>query len=487
MLLPQYCIRLILLFALVMLHTGCISMQQQADRLARDGSYETAITIYQQILARDPQNSKVASSLRNAQLAWIDTKLIDVRFFRLANNLDQSLELLRKIYQKENQWKVFPIGAAASTQSEELELAQRSIIERVEISHRNQLPLQSKYYLQHYRLFFQSNQNRQQLQQLLAITQQQGEKQCAEFSLELTPQQLFYGKFVSTICRIWGLSPPSLEVQINSNQNLFYSSVKLDNRAHGLPYKYDQSLESLFSNQLQQTPWFSAGTRQAMQLEISGSFEYSYTSRQKSQTQSYVTSEPYDYTWVESQPEHDKSQNRLVPSHNQENKNRKIVDNKNGTISISETRFRDVTKFVDYDVTEHREFFDITLSVRGALEPLPIKLNIRETHRNNSVSHNNKLKAVGVSPQKAIIIGESVWLKQQADKLQNHFHEALVNTWDQRHCHAHTWSHSQANELESMFRCIELKKEDPPLIVNAWFEYNLGINYQQFNELSGER
>ena len=127
----KYCRHVVLFFSSFFFLVGCASLSEQGKEALAAGEYERALSLYELALKNNKNNPEAKEGLRQARQAWIERKLIDVRLLRLADNFGDSEKLLRQLIQNQNEWQVFPVQAAFSTQTEEMNYFANRIRERI--------------------------------------------------------------------------------------------------------------------------------------------------------------------------------------------------------------------------------------------------------------------------------------------------------------------------------------------------------------------
>ena len=115
-------LRVVFVSSSLILFTNCASLTEQGYQALSESKYDEALRLFQSAVRKDESDPKAIQGLKTAQQAWIEKKLIDVRLFRLANNIGDSEELLNKLIKYQNAWQVFPSGPAFSTQKEEVSI-----------------------------------------------------------------------------------------------------------------------------------------------------------------------------------------------------------------------------------------------------------------------------------------------------------------------------------------------------------------------------
>lgn len=486
--------RTVLFVFLILSLSACATLHKRGEKYLEQGAYAEAISIYERILNTNPRDEEAGAGLRRARLGWISQKLLEVRFLRLAENHIKSLDLLLDIYEKEIGWSVFPIGPEAFTQEEETEFAQRGVSFEVGRSLNHAHPLRAQYLLNRYKIFFQTKNAKKELDSLRERTHEAGLSRCKEDYSTLTDEQYFYGTFIGNLCNVWGFESPGLEKQYASAKDLFYTAVEAESSAVGLPKTYESELNNIFLARLRNTPWYDKDSTKVLKLDLAGNFIYSHARKHVTLKHSYTVSVPYTVSWKEKKPSPQEIEAgkktplilRIATSVLDGGASRVTRDNGDGTVTVTETRYRDEPRQTDYNATEHTEEFSFALTAKGVLHSAGLELAQNASESVTSIEHNNRMPNIGLLPKKAELIGEVNWLNTQATKLADRYERTLIETWDDMYCGGAQYDADTGQEVEYLFRCLKIYKSSPSIRYENWFEANIGLSIDETRAVVGD-
>lgn len=484
--------QIILSFLLVILTVSCSSLSKKAEELLKNESYTEAIEVYQEILRSDSQDEEALAGLRKAQLGWISQKLIEVRLLRLAGNRLKSLDLLREIYVNESQWSLFPKGAATFTQKEESGFAQESVEYLVQEAVADEHPLRAQFYLDRYGTFFQSKKAEKQFNQMQSHVKQSGTKQCLIFSASLSPEQFYYGRFVRQFCQVWNLRQPSLKKQVRTLRGELYSTIDLVDKTKGMTENFSLKLRNALVQKLKSSPWYDEKSGKNIKLTLAGQYDYNHAKHLETLKHSYSVSIPYQVERIEQKSDPKKQSgfdaaldlavattNMMSVLSGQKISSSYSRDNGDGTITVTETKYRQEPRATTYSAVSHQETFQLALALSGPLGSGHLDTAHNASDRNTSIEHHNNMPDIGLTPQRARLVGQVDWLEAKVDVFAENFESQLNEAWDQLYCKDSLGEMSSAKTLEAMFRCLRIRHTEVPVTISQWFKANIGLSFNE--------
>jgi len=482
----------------------------KAKKFYNDGLYEASIASYEQLLVLDPEDVNAHAGLRRSRIAWIAHSLLEVRFMRMAGNYHGSMDLLLDIYNKENQWKVFPVGAEAYTQEEETRHAQDAVALLVSQSLSQNYPLRAQNNLASYSSFFQGEEDKSFFDTLKQRVFLGAQAHCEYYKTQLSASMYYFSKFITQYCNVWSLTPVDMSEQLIAMQQQFYSSVWVANSAQGMPDQFETRVKKAFMDQLENTPWYHNEGLKSIDFTLSGSFNYEHKEVPKDLTHAYTVSIPYEVSWVEKKEEPSEPSKGIwaflevvvAVASIFTDSDRREVDNGNGTITVYETRYRQETRHTSYRATEHTEIFQTNLAMNAKMPASYLELSDVTNDRHSSISHGNNMPSVNLYPEAVNLIGPSEFLQRRINEQAKQFRQHLINDWDKAYCQAEadaddfefqifasTESVEQTlHNIENLFRCMEIRNEKSiPVELQNWFKSHIGMNYEQARLLMENR
>ncbi len=485
-----------ILFSIILI-AGCTSLQERGEEYLKVQAYSEAMATFEKILARDSNDQEARHGLRRAQKGWIGKTLIKVRRLRMADNYEESLDLLLEVYENQNHWQVYPKGNVAFTQEEETLWARRSILRLVHESVRDKKPLRGQYYLNRYPIFFQGQVPKKLYKKMTDAIYQLAQRECRLQIRNLKSYQYFYGRFVERFCQQWNLPPPDLALLQEKFKKETYSRVALNiDKAHGFPKTFALDLESRLQNRFKDSPWYDSSSNRVLKLKFLGRYDYKHTTRPTTLTHTYTESIPFETSRIErksTSSNNKKSDSSLVTALKVTGfilsaiagdfGSERRTDNGDGTVTVYETHYRDVTRSTDYSATAHLETFEAEMALQGRLNKWPVQLVRSEEGSHNSVSHQNNMSSIGLYPKSADLVGRDDWIQNERQHLSAEFGRSLKEHWRDQYCNLKRFNGQSSQQREQAFRCMEVANSQTPVGFRRWFKNKYGLELNKTIEL----
>lgn len=491
-------ISLVLLF--IIFNLGCSTLHKSAKEFLEEKSYQDAINVYNEILNKDSSDEEALIGLKKAQLGWLGQKLIEVRLLRQSGNHKKSLNLLLEIYNRQNIWSVYPLGAVAFTQKEETHFALTSVVKVVDSATKDKKPLRAQLYLDRYKLFFQSDKAQSKYKKLQSSVKKSGLEYCRGAYSSLKNNEYYYGSFINNLCLTWNQKKPNLKKQVMHIQGKLYGKVELDLDFPDLPKPLAKTIKHKLEESFKNTPWYKKSASNILNIRLKGNYSYKHDKSPETLQHSYQVRVPYKNKYIEDKdsdedkPDFLKAMDAVVSisravaslSGSYEGNSTYKRDNHDGTVTVYETKYYNEPRVTSYSAIKHTEFFkgDVVLKTNLDNDEIDISYNMED--RNISVEHSNNSPDIGLSPKSADLIGESEWFNILTTPLIERFNSHLVAAWDTKFCDSDFDFNSSHQPVESMFRCLKVRKENVPLNILSWFESSHGVSYHEANEVLGE-
>ncbi|HEX4926311.1 MAG TPA: hypothetical protein VFV50_19610 [Bdellovibrionales bacterium] len=475
-----------MLLALSLL-VACTSLHKRAQTYFDAEDYEAAANTYQEILRGEPGNQDAQLGLRKSREKWIDQKLVQTRLLRMGGNATGAADLLAKIYVNEVAWDLFPKGAVAFTQEEESRLAAVAIAEDVRKAAREEKPVKAMWLLSKYRNFYQGE--RKSLYGALERdTKAAGKAQCKALALTLKNDQFYYGQFVRRFCETWGEKAPTLAVQRSYVQNEMYGEPVIELELKGFSEAHRIFVANGLKEKWKTSPWFDPAGKKTFRLAVQGAYHYAHQERTETLTHAYSVKVPYTHEWIEAKTEQNSQQKSDVSAAldtavtlislftNTPGSGRTVRDNGNGTVTVSETRYRDEPHTYEYAARRHSQKFGVSFEATGRLQDETVALSHEKRQEHQSIAHDNSMEEIGLFPRKPDLIPESQWIQLQAEELVSRFQARLKDQWTARYCRPGLYQADSGPLREAGFRCLRLDGSEPGADFTAWFNTQVGVS-----------
>lgn len=211
--------------------SSCSNLNEKAKEYFEAGAYEEALHVYDQVLESSPTDTEATIGRMRSREKLIDTKLIEVRRSRMAGNQKNSIDMLLKIVEEENEWGTYPKGAVAFTQDEE---ALKYLVRKVKSSLKLKFPMRARALLKQYEAIFQGN-HLPRFQKLFGDVRNAGKTECQRFSSTAGDSTPYYAEFVNRLCASWGAKVRGIASTGNRKYAELYKKIKFIAHINGLP------------------------------------------------------------------------------------------------------------------------------------------------------------------------------------------------------------------------------------------------------------
>jgi len=411
-----------------------------------DKNFEEALIIMDQLVARDPSDSDYLVGQKEARLGVIGQSLIKIRHTRLGNNINESLEGLRKVFEQQNSWNLFPTGAVAFTQNEETDEAYKNLRSEISSLDQKMSHLRILYMIERYKILFSEN-RRKSLDPQLIESKKHVRKTCLEKSKVTTSKTYFYNQFIDKLCRyvdqkaVIAHAEPELYNQIN---------LKLDKQTH-IPQSFITTLSALAMQKVKNSGWINSQSNQSMSVFING-----------------------DYFFRE-------IQTRDREAHH-------YTETIKSTASDGTVTTKNEPQVFYYTVNIIKQNFETTLNfINSDILIGEFKNNYSDTSTRSY--HDNKNYSIGLSPSSTgKTYTESEWQTKAAHALTNKYLLHLETIYDQKFCQTLSDNQPKVELLNQSLKCIRQtiqqgKNKPVPIIISRNFESEFGVNTTELQTL----
>ena len=422
--------KLLALILLIFVNTSCTTQFKKAQNLMADRNFDEALTIMEELVAKDPKDSDYQVGLKQAREGVIDQTLIRVRMARLANNNQESLELLRKTVERENAWQLFPTGAVAFTQNEESNEAYKTLRTEVYSLNQRQRHLRVLYLIERYKILFPES-RRKTFDLAFNDAKTHAKKFCLEKSRTTSEKTYFYNQLISKWC-----SYASQKASIAKAVSSLYEdlTVVTKDQFHAtLPAALIQSLDKNLNEQFIKTGWYDKNSKNDLGLTTTGTYQFN-----ESQYKEYRT---HQYT---------------VPT------TTKLADGSTKTVNESRS--------YPYYANVVSQEVNAGLNMVASDERIPRYQNtFRQTARESSHDYSNS--SIGLRPERS---GErysgAQWLdivsKKYATELQSHLRSSFEGVF----CSPLSDATPRIELINQSLICLRQMSKNPPEVISRVFE-----------------
>jgi|GEM_PF-4008882 len=455
---------------------GCTSLNDKAEKLMQEKSYEDAERIYQQILRQHPQDVDAIVGLKRAREGAISSELLLVRRDRLSGNSSQAFEQLKSILERLQVWQIFPTGAVAFTQNEEIDYAVRNLSQQTgELLSQNH-PLKAAYLLDRYQDFFQEK-NFPLLDRLHKNAAQLGLTHCRQ-SFASTPQDRgYYLEFLVKECRFWG------ETRVMLNRPISHGLIghlDLNGAINELPSTLTPVFEKALNEAIEQSPWYEPTSLRHVELNYRGQFAFQTSRRSTMFTQAYEEEVPYTSSELVTKTRSElRPATRMLPGPNGTLTPQTMLENEEVPYTEFEnvTRMRSETRYFYYPGLDIEQ----TISLDAAADLLlpgkgsPAHLTGSSNDRNVTTESVTEVPRMNLYRKIAKIYEVNYWSIPIIEAWRQQIISQLHQEWSQTHCSSIQASTNLTQQADEVFACLRDTSQSAPPAADAWLNQHLGL------------
>lgn len=449
---PSFSFRLFfVLFLSLFLSTGCSSRLKKAQEMLIEKNYAEALTIFEDLLAKDPNNEEAQLGLRKAREGVIDKDLIQVRLLRLAANTDESLELLKSILDRQNLWQVFPTGAVAFTQKEEIEMSYKNLKKELRLSLDQRKALKASFLLNRYSFIF-SEAQKNELKAYGNEAQSQGQALCKQDRKTRSPQLPFWSEFVDKVCSLYSVKSLA---KANDEKNFdkgLYKDLIFSLKSQKFDLEDSQRVQQEFQKAFAETAWKDKDSSRSLIVASNTDYSYYHSSTPKTLTHFYTEKVPYT-TYAQVQT--------VNPSTGQTE-----------TKTEPQTAYREETRHISYEAVEHylRTEFKSTNQVSFSeppLNPLVFEISFSKSDSGQGMESFSDSPSIGLYKQQpSNIYPSSYFFNSFLKDFYTEVQKKLVAKYIELNCENITQQTDALKKSNQSLKCLrQTKKSAPPATV----------------------
>lgn len=426
--------------------SSCTTQFKRAKELMVEKNYDEALSILDELVARDPSDSDYQVGLKEARLGVISQSLIKVRMTRLAQNNSESWELLRKVFEQQSSWNLFPTGAVAFTQAEEIDEAFKNLKLEFNLLDRDHKPLRILYLTERYKIIFPES-KRKSFDSSVEQARKDSRKYCVDLTKIGTNQTYYLNRFTNSLCNYLGVKIKAIDAEPE-----MYSQIRisLDSKSN-IPSQFKTAFQNQLEIKLPQSGWIDPQSSKTMFLEMSGDYFF----------REITTREPRTHTYYE----------------------KVRTTNSNGTIYEHEE-----PRYFYYTVNVVIQDFSIDLGLTNSDSRIKVYNDLYESNTRRTF-HDYSNYAINLHPESSgFTYSENEWREKAIYQISDKYLKYLENVYDQKFCQNISENQKKENLLNQALRCIQQKfligqAKPPSDLIRRVFEKEFAINTQEFESL----
>ena len=477
----------ILLFAILLSTAGCGSLTKDAKHLMETGNYESAVGLWDQVIAKNPNDAEARFYRNLAQSQLLNEDLVTLKGLIDSRQTLLAFDQLKKFHQKRAEWGLGMNPNSSLYLQQQIERLYLRYLDLQQQSLQKGQVLRSLWLEKQYRPLVDIAPNEDEMK-VKADTQALGEKKCATLDLgsKTLPHLRHYAmqfckKFGKTISSI-----PKLELSI---QEELHSVKVIDLKVPTLNAAETGMLSNLLADQTKKIALYSALGKKSEEITVVGVFSQSTGDKPVAMSHSYQVEVPYtDHELVKriksvpytAQEEHcnvdmTRCWSETVTRYRQEEEKE----------SVAVTKMRSEPKVYEFTGRESTQKMTLDFTLQSFVEKKPVnKIAFAQALEESSTSHDLNLPNIGLIPKKATLTPKEIWLKKQFESLAQQFYDSKVKEWIHRNCTFQSSSKKWAI-LNHALHCIQQAEGQNLAWVRQVAEDHEGLNPDQIIEVIG--
>ena len=469
---------------MLFLSTACTSLTEQGREALNKGEYDKALSLYQRA-ARSEDSPEAIQGLKKAQQAWIGQKLIDVRLFRLGNNIGASEELLLKLINNENEWQVFPTGAAFNTQSEEIQLFSQRIHKKINQELESSNPMLAQLLFKKNTVILEKALS-DNLSNLENKIYDSGKKFCFTQEKSLKSDEYFSFLWLKQTCGIWKIS---LNEKIFQSSVRFFSDIKINSKVSGSTSSVSDLIQKSIEAAFIESKWFDPQGKAVLKLNVSGKLTSDQSEKAVDRVKDYTVKIPYEevFTRIKKTNKDDLSSFiDLVSAISGNPVDERITDNGNGTETVRRTKYRNEERSHHYKAVEMQAYKKFDGSLTAFLGNQEFSTELGGEHIFKEDRHNENFPDIGLIPNSPAFISDEQWIKsispswiqELTTELQSHWVNAFCGDFEKK---------NKLSQREQAHRCAFQITYSPPESLVQFYLKNWQISFADWKMLTESR
>lgn len=464
------------LLVFLSLAAGCTSLRGRADDAYEHGKYRQAAELYDQVLAKDPDDAGARARRDAARTAVLREILVDVDAKRRAAHVEIALARLAELLGQRDAWGGAIDPSLAQPLAEEVVWAGAHVASNVADRARSAGPLAAEHLAGTFDRLLEHRDFASRRAEIQAGIAASGQAACARLAPSATTP--YWSWVVNRYCRHFGPSP----IQVPALPNL-YGELSVEGTIAGQAESQVEHLHEAIAAAFQNSVWFAPGapaTRALIDGSISTSFRHHPVTLTADWTESvpytaYETTsvayqEPYDDTeyYTESVPTTEyrtethscgsTTCTETVPTTVYHDEQRTRTVTKYRTAYRDETnpvtRYRDEPRTFTYEGIERVGQYSSALRVR--LDAPAVTTAISSNFTRDGIDHDASFSAAGVSPQRANLQSQTEFAATENRSLVSQLQIDLNEQYANLYCAAGSYT------LEGAATCAYLGAALPP-------------------------
>lgn len=442
--------------------SGCTSRLKKGQNMLVEKNYSEALQIFEELVAKDPKNEEAILGLRQARTGVIDQNLIKVRLLRMGSNADESLEMLKTIFDQQNKWQVFPTGPVAFTQKEEVGYAFATLKRELRATLDQKRALRASFLAQRYSFMFDERQ-KNEIQIYKAEAEVQGQKICKDERKTQNQASPFWSAFVDKICSYYRVARTTKEKPQKWNFNL-YRNLETQFAENKVDFENPERISETVVKSFQSTAWYDPESTKALKASLRAQYRFAHSQIPRTLTHFYTVKVPYTVY---------QTQQVMNPATNQ-------LEQK----SVPQTAYREESRSLNYQATEHSLSTEINIVSEIAGSDFNLDFPFNKTESGGGIESFTENREIHLAKQNPNNIHPSSYF--YAKFLRDYSEDSkkkLIEKYVQLFCAPIANQSERILKSEYSLKCLRQTKATPPAAASQWSRETYSLEVAQLDEL----
>jgi tetratricopeptide (TPR) repeat protein len=453
-------------------------MSKDAKSLMEKGDFADAVTTWDKVLQKDPNDEEALRLRRVSQDELLNVDLVTLKGLLDSHQTMGAFDHLRKLNSNRKNWNLGINHNSALYLRQQTERLYGQYLELVGQETKLQHPLKALYLEKTYRDLLPSEIAPEE-KASKDLVQHEGTAQCDELELVSRPNENLR-LYAQVFCKTFG---KSIVLSSANQQKLADALIKLPTIASqikGLSDLNNQMISHSLSSVFEHLPAFSAKGTHDSNFEMIGEFTQQQSSAPIELSHSYTVQIPYtEYhtvTNMRSHPYTDTEQRcdaKGICRTESVTKYHEVEE----TNQVSETRYRAEPHIYNFMGTKLDQTikFSVHSNLKSSL--LSVGLPLEDRFDESLQSYHQNLPDIGLKAQVLNLKTKEQWLGEELPKISQAIDAQFQQLWLQKHCQALA-KLTKWKQADHVFECYRSPLTADENLVKNWFLAETGLTPQ---------
>jgi hypothetical protein len=478
-----------ILLALVPILVSCATRMFNAKKLQEAGMYEESAKLYEEELAKSPDNLDAKIGLYSIRREIVRKELVSIRLMRISGSEANAANRLEAFLGITKGWdRTVYSSADVTAEQDEVAKARFWISTQVDKLLTQKHPLLAEDLIYKYPNLMSSIHYGDSRRTASLRARSEGASHCRELSQQVVSTSYAFSEVLKNYCRYFGVDPDLKALNPTGDYRFSYVGVSgriRSSSGNSLKNDYLEALASNLNSKLRDSKMYRENSPVKLQISVSGEFSYIYNNGVVEKTHSYSERVPFQATEDYHDVEYETVfQPQIRP-----------VTLPNGMVTLETemvpttvprevlktrvvTRYKDIPRAYRYNATRHNQDFRLAITLTERLTKQTSSKTFSDSKQFET--HEESLPHIELYPSSDSGIEINSWVTSSISQMSEEFVHVLGESQRSLFCDSVDGEHAKSHQAEMISRCQQL--EPGHLNVTIWFNSVFGYSGQQFFE-----